>query len=262
MAVDPCFYNVNEPEPERNTGIDRADVWSRDHDGDTIRRAPYGGDDKAAPSGDGQKKATSADKAKTDAVMRRDAKAFEAVAAEAAAEKVTSSRCDDALAAKSSADKDVVVNGTASLSPSFKTTRLGDRSRATSVYSLWKMIRGDSFDGDIDDGEDEERRIAVEVVKTFCRQTTAHGRGSVTQSGRPSLVVRLVWLFVSLASLFCVVGHIVLLAVQYFRYASEFRLRTVVREVNFPSVTVCNLAPMSPTTRRRLLADRTSLISD
>lgn len=97
------------------------------------------------------------------------------------------------------------------------------------------------------------------VLVEFCTFTSAHGWGRVAKSPRAG--AKLLWAVITVCALVLMSIHVSALAVLYLQFSSEYKLRTAVKVVEFPSVTVCNLLPMSPSTKKTLLMDESSQIS-
>lgn len=97
------------------------------------------------------------------------------------------------------------------------------------------------------------------VLLEFCTFTSAHGWGRVAKSPRAG--AKLLWAVITVCALVLMSIHVSALTVLYLQFSSEYKLRTAVKVVEFPSVTVCNLLPMSPSTKKTLLMDENSQIS-
>ena len=95
--------------------------------------------------------------------------------------------------------------------------------------------------------------------KDFGQRTTAHGWARVSDA--KAKTVKVIWLTVTLTAAIACGLHVSLLFAQYFRFSSEIKWQVAVSEIIFPSVSICNILPMSDTTARKLLADPNSQFS-
>ena len=90
----------------------------------------------------------------------------------------------------------------------------------------------------------------------FCEKTTAHGWGRV--AGASTYIIKILWLVLTVSALTMTTLHITGLVVQYLDYSSEIKWELDVSEIAFPSVTVCNIIPMSMSTAEILLQNQST----
>ena len=94
------------------------------------------------------------------------------------------------------------------------------------------------------------------IMREFCQHTTAHGWGHLELQTRRSL--RLLWLCLILTVYALAAMHVSVLVLQYFDYPSEQISRIQVESLKFPSVTLCNIIPVSLTAAGKLMRDNGS----
>jgi hypothetical protein len=98
---------------------------------------------------------------------------------------------------------------------------------------------------------------SLQIVQRFCRETTAHGWGRVVRER--SHVFKVVWVCLTLTAFSMNVYHVVELVNQYLRYPSEQISQVQYEQINFPSVTLCNIQPMSLTTSQAYAQNQSTL---
>ena len=95
-----------------------------------------------------------------------------------------------------------------------------------------------------------------EKLDTFARRTTAHGWGQV--ANERLIVFKLFWVLLTISAYIGNGWHISLLVKQYLKYPTEQISRVQFKSIDFPSITLCNIQPMSFSTGLTLLGDETS----
>ena len=114
---------------------------------------------------------------------------------------------------------------------------------------------------DVDTGTGSHHRLPLKTQlrmlgSEFSSHTTAHGWGRV--AGAHSRTVKIIWLTVTIFALTASGIHVSLLLAHYLSFRSEVKWQVSVAKISFPSVSVCNIQPMSPTTAEELLMDPNS----
>ena len=95
-----------------------------------------------------------------------------------------------------------------------------------------------------------------ETCREFALRTTAHGWHRVSSAS--SRAVKVLWLIVSITALVCSAVHVAILVTNYRDFPSEVEWRVTIAEITFPSVSICNVQPVSATSAEELLRDNTS----
>lgn len=117
-----------------------------------------------------------------------------------------------------------------------------------------KRERGKSGTGKIGSRQMEQRSRTREILQNFTATTSAHGWRNVSRQHRYQCL-SVVWLVVTVTAFALCVAQVGSLIHQYLSFPSEQRVTVQASFVSFPSVTVCNLQPMSPSTASRMLRD-------
>ena len=104
--------------------------------------------------------------------------------------------------------------------------------------------------------EKEKGRDVSELGREFGKRTTAHGWGRVVNAkGR---VVKLVWMAFTLIALTCSMIQITMLFISFLSFSTEIKWQLSIKEIEFPSVTLCNVQPYSMSTAQKLMANESS----
>ena len=95
-----------------------------------------------------------------------------------------------------------------------------------------------------------------QLLRDFSLRTTAHGWGRV--GAAPSKTVKVLWFSVTLVALVLSGIHISLLTAHYLSFTSEVKWQVSVDEIVFPSVSLCNIQPMSIIAAEQLMTNTSS----
>ena len=154
---------------------------------------------------------------------------------------------------KSSRDNDVSMTDYSSFNSSANNAR--NSSSKTQGFSYGGMY------GDQKEKSSATRTVskAQEDIEEFCKKTTAHGWGRVLQE--KLTVLKVAWIFLTIFAYVCNALHISLLVEQFLGYPTEQVTRVELESVEFPSVTICNIQPISFTTGLEYLADSSSSLN-
>ena len=112
----------------------------------------------------------------------------------------------------------------------------------------------------IEEPDSSMKEEVTSNIQVFCRNTTAHGWGRVVGAG--THVVKVLWLVLTLMALTCTIIHMSLLIAQYLDFSSEMKWYLEMTEIPYPSVTVCNILPMSFSSAADLLQNDSTQIHD
>ena len=129
---------------------------------------------------------------------------------------------------------------------------LGDKSPTTQTYNPYPTevkVQGQPKD-------DEATMTRVEDLQDFCRKTTAHGWGRLLYEKH--IILKVLWALMTLAAYFMNGWHIMRLVTLYLDYPSEQQMRVEFSSIEFPSLTICNVNPISFSSGLELLQDPTS----
>ena len=95
-----------------------------------------------------------------------------------------------------------------------------------------------------------------EKLEQFGSRTTAHGWGQVANEHLTALKV--LWAVITIGAYIGNGWHISLLVSQYLDYPTEQVARVLFSAIEFPSITICNIQPLSFSTGLEILNDRNS----
>lgn len=119
-------------------------------------------------------------------------------------------------------------------------------------YRLQEDMPSKSVKKECEDDHTLKEKIK-DLGNDFASRTTAHGWGRVAWAKVKT--VKVVWLAVTLGALVACAVHISLLITQYLRFYSEVKWKVSLSEIAFPSVSICNIQPMSESTAKVLFSD-------
>lgn len=105
-------------------------------------------------------------------------------------------------------------------------------------------------------GDQSKCEKTKEKLCDFGYETTAHGWGQVVNERR--IILKLVWVIVTLSAYIGNGWHISLLVTQYLNYPTEQVARVKFTAIEFPSITICNIQPMSFSTGLDILSNTSS----
>ncbi|KAK2162126.1 hypothetical protein LSH36_103g02009 [Paralvinella palmiformis] len=104
----------------------------------------------------------------------------------------------------------------------------------------------------------DQPRTPLAIVKNFCNITTAHGWRRVANSSH--LNVRFIWLALTSCALVINILHVTLLVGQYLDFPYEQVAQVELSELPFPSITLCNMQPISQTTTAAFVQNETTKV--
>ncbi len=96
-------------------------------------------------------------------------------------------------------------------------------------------------------------RASMRALHDFGSTTSAHGWGRFTLATNRK--VKVLWLVLTLTALFVNILHVTMLVKQYLNFPMEQVSQVHVADIEFPSVTVCNIQPFSMTTALAMRAN-------
>nr|URS64679.1 FMRFamide-gated sodium channel-like 2 [Malacoceros fuliginosus] len=92
-----------------------------------------------------------------------------------------------------------------------------------------------------------------DIVNKFMTTTTAHGWGRVGSEN--NIFIKLFWVAITLTAFGANVTHVLTLVLQYRAFPSEQVSDVELSSIEFPSVTICNIQPMSVSTGLEMMQD-------
>ena len=95
-----------------------------------------------------------------------------------------------------------------------------------------------------------------DILRNFCEESTAHGVAHIVRE--KYFQKRIVWFVLTLTAFSVNLFHISSLVIQYLRFPSEQTSTIELAAVDFPSVTVCNIQPISWTEKQKFLQDNST----
>lgn len=101
------------------------------------------------------------------------------------------------------------------------------------------------------DAKSRHEKRTAEIIREFMTNTTAHGWGHAVRSRH--IPMRALWVTLTLLALLANIAHVTVLTLQYLEFPYEQVSRVEVDEIAFPSVTICNILPISQTSAQEAL---------
>lgn len=137
---------------------------------------------------------------------------------------------------------------------------LGGEERK-STKTLTRTMSSDKVEGQSSHSQNNElaplKEKVIDICTDFCDHTSAHGWPRLAHQRR--WIWRLVWFILTLGAWTAATIHILSLVSYYLQFPTELKTEVEMASIDFPSVTICNIQPISQTNAKQLQDDNTSL---